>query len=262
VLRQLRDLTAAALDAGFGAVSVGAQDASRADPRFLDDFAAVARATTAARLRLADTVGLWSPRRTADTVARLRPIAPPLEFHAHNDLGLATANTLAALEAGADWADVTINGLGERAGNAPLEEVVMAWLVACGGTTTIDTRCLGALSDMLAGAVGRPVPAAKPIVGTAAFLHESGIHCAGLLRDPRTYEPLPPESVGRQRPPFVIGEKTGTAALTAVLNRLGIKADLPRLLPLVRQTARTCRRALTAQELVTLSQQSVHDTGR
>ncbi|MDR2862459.1 MAG: hypothetical protein LBV54_01080 [Puniceicoccales bacterium] len=256
VLQDLRSLADEARDT-FTGVSIGAQDASRANPLFLEDFAAVARAAEVLRLRLADTVGIWSPHRAAATVTRLLPIAPPLEIHAHNDLGLATANTLAAIQAGATWADVTVNGLGERAGNAPLEEVVMAWRVACGGDCAVDTRRLGALSDMLALAAARPVPATKPIVGAGVFTHESGIHCAGLARDRRTYEPIAPEMVGRERTPFVIGEKSGSSSLAAVLDGMGLKANLQRLVPLVRQTSRARRRALTTQELILLSRESL-----
>ncbi|OAM91315.1 citramalate synthase [Termitidicoccus mucosus] len=256
VLETLRSLAGRARER-FATVSVGAQDASRADPGFLDAFAAAARETSADRIRIADTVGVWTPSRAAGVVARLRAIAPPVIIHAHNDLGLATANTLAAVEAGAAWADVTVNGLGERAGNAALEEVVMAWRVGCDGFTRIDTARLGPLSDLVARAASRPVPAAKPIVGSAVFTHESGLHCAGLLRDRRTYEPIAPALVGRAEQPFVIGEKTGSTSLAAALAGLGATADIPRLLPLVRQAARSARRALTTPELLALARQSL-----
>ncbi len=256
VLENLRALAGRARGR-FATVSVGAQDASRADPGFLDAFAAAARDAGASRIRIADTVGVWTPARAAAAVAHLRPFAPPVNVHAHNDLGLATANTLAAVEAGAAWADVTVNGLGERAGNAALEEVVMAWRVGCGGAGCIDTARLGPLSDLVARATGRPVPAAKPVVGSAVFTHESGLHCAGLLRDRRTYEPISPAIVGRAEQPFVIGEKTGSDSLAATLAGLGAAADIPRLLPLVRQAARSARRALTTPELLALARQSL-----
>ncbi|MDR2673630.1 MAG: citramalate synthase [Opitutaceae bacterium] len=256
VLETLRSLAGRARER-FATVSLGAQDASRADPGFLDAFAAAARAAAADRIRIADTAGVWTPSRAAGAVARLRALAPPIVIHAHNDLGLATANTLAALEAGAAWADVTVNGLGERAGNAALDEVALAWLIGAGGALRLDTTRLGPLADLVARATRRPVPPQKPIAGADVFRHESGLHCAGLLRDRRTYEPIPPALVGRAEQPFVIGEKTGSASLAAALAGLGAAADIPRLLPLVRRAARSARRALTTPELLALARQSL-----
>ena len=145
----------------------------------------------------------------------LRAAVPELAlgFHGHNDLGMATANTLAAVLAGAASVDVTVNGLGERAGNAPLEEVVMALRLTLNRPCGIDTRRFGDLSALVARASGRPLPITKPITGAGVFRHESGIHVRGLLADRRTYEPFAAESVGRRvrkscsasipaRPPF------------------------------------------------------------
>ncbi len=254
VLASLRELTAAARHR-FAQVTVGAQDASRADPGFLAEFAAATAATAAVRLRIADTVGQLSPRRTAELIARLRQAAPtlPLEIHAHNDLGLATANTLAAHSAGAVAASVTVNGLGERAGNAALEEVVMALRVAEDRDCGIATRDLAALSARVAAASGRRVPDQKPIVGAAAFLHESGIHCAGLLRDRRAYEAFGAEEIGHTPPDFLIGSKSGVSALAARLSGLGLNANARRLLPEVHNISRRARRPLTAGELVDLA---------
>jgi homocitrate synthase NifV len=242
VLRMLRNLT---IDAAtrFQFVSVGAQDYSRADPGFLDDFVRAVQLTPARRVRLADTVGIAHPRRVAADVTRLRAVAPQLdlEFHAHNDLGLATANTLAAFEAGASAASVTVNGLGERTGNAALEEVVMALRVALGAESCVRPEHFARLSALVAKASGRAVPPEKPIVGSAAFRHESGIHCAGLLRDPRSYEAFAPESVGRTRPDFVLGAHTGGAAVADVLRSQGtaVSADQARsIASRVRELAR------------------------
>lgn len=222
VLASLRELTFAARE-HFTRVSVGVQDVGRADPGFLSEFTAAVAQTPAFRLRLADTVGTLSPARTGALVNHLRQIAPSLslEMHAHNDLGLATANTLAAFSAGCSAASVTVNGLGERAGNAALEEVVMALKVSEGIDCGIDTTHLATLSALVSRASGRPVPPEKPIVGGNAFLHESGIHCAGQLRDPRSYEPFDPTSVGRTSAEFVLGAHTGAAAVSAALRRNG-----------------------------------------
>lgn len=203
----------------FLRVTVGAQDASRADEGFLRDFALLAQAVGADRLRLADTVGALNPESTARLVRGLRAAAPrlPLEFHGHNDLGMATANAVSAILAGAEAVSVTVNGLGERAGNAALEEVVMALQVSAGIACGVLPAKLGPLCDLVAKASRRSLPDAKPVVGPAAFRHESGIHCAGLLRDRRTYELIHAPDVGRETPDFVLGRHSGS---TVVRNRL------------------------------------------
>lgn len=243
----------------FSYVSVGAQDYSRADSDFLRNYALVAKASGAKRIRLADTVGVAHPAKIGTDVQMLREACPHLtiEIHAHDDLGLATANTLAAFSAGAQAASVTVNGLGERAGNAALEQVVMAWQVALGGESRVDPKCLPSLSALVARASGRAVAVEAPIVGTTAFRHESGLHCAGLLRDRRSYEPFAPERIGRTREPFVVGWKTGLQALLAALRAAGLATDVraaTELLPLVRKQARRLRRALTTEELLALAQ--------
>jgi len=220
VMDSLAQLTAEARG-HFEYVSVGAQDASRADPSFLADFASAALSCGARRLRLADTVGIMNPSAVIEMVVGLRDAVPgiDLEFHAHNDLGMAVANTVCALDAGARCASVTVNGLGERAGNAALEEVVLALKVSLRTDAGIRTRALAALSDLVSGASGRPLPDDKPVTGQAAFLHESGIHCAGLLRDRRTYEPFAPGEIGRAQPGFVLGRHSGRASIRAVTGR-------------------------------------------
>jgi len=207
----------------FRYVSVGAQDASRAAPSFLARCARTARQAGADRFRLADTVGVWNPFQTHAALLNLLTACQGLAlgFHGHDDLGMATANTLAAVLAGASSADVTVNGLGERAGNAPLEEVVMALRLTLGKTCGIDTRCLADLSAFVAQASGRTLAVNKPITGEAVFQHESGIHVRGLLADRRTYEPFPAETVGRKGTQFVLGKHSGTAAVRHVLAHRG-----------------------------------------
>ncbi len=256
VLCELHRLVAEAV-ARFRFVSIGAQDSTRADFGFLKEFAEAVALTPARRLRLADTVGVAYPARLLSEIAALRELTPGLvlEIHAHDDLGLATANTLAAYEAGATAASVTVNGLGERAGNAALEQVVMALRVAHGADCGVRTEKLALLSAMVARASGRVIAPERPVVGAAAFRHESGLHCAGLLRDSRTYEPFAPEMVGRRREPFAVGWKSGAAALVAALRAAGSPADeaeVRRMLPLVRGRARELRRTLTQRELVDL----------
>lgn len=242
----------------FGYLTVGAQDASRADLSFLQDFATAARENGLARLRLADTVGILTPLQAFRLVSEVRAAAHglPIEFHGHNDLGMATANTIAAFEAGAEAASVTVNGLGERAGNAALDEVAMALKVASRLDCGIRNRHLSNLSELVAKISGRELPASKPVVGAAAFRHESGIHCGGLLKDQRTYEPFAPAEVGHAPSAFLVGRHCGTRLLGHELERLGLAmpADaLPALLEDVREHASRLKRSLTDMELKTLA---------
>jgi homocitrate synthase NifV len=246
----------------FGFLSVGAQDASRADPKLLCEFAAAAQACGLHRLRLADTVGILNPFQTHDLVTAVRDSASAIaiEFHAHNDLGMAVGNAIAALAAGCTAVSVTVNGLGERAGNAALEEVVMAARLTLGYGAGINTRRLSALSALVARASNRPVREDKPIVGAAAFRHESGIHCAGLAADHRAYEPFVPEEVGHDPSAFVIGRHSGTALLSRQLAKLNLSISpeaLPELLAQTRNFASRCKRSLKDDEFAILAKRFV-----
>jgi homocitrate synthase NifV len=238
----------------FGYLTVGAQDASRADAEFVSDFAIAARENGLARLRLADTVGILTPLQTCQLIRRVKLAVPdlPLEFHGHNDLGMATANTIAAFEAGAECASVTVNGLGERAGNAPLAEVVMALKVALKCDCGFRHHDLAGLSALVADLSGRPLPEEKPVVGSAAFRHESGIHCGGLLKDPRTYEPFQPEETGHAPSQLVMGRHSGTRVLRHKLEALKLIVPDERLADLlaeIRQLAAQQKNHLTDEEL-------------
>ena len=154
--------------------------------------------------------------------------AVTLSVHCHDDLGLATANTLAGLMAGARQAEVTINGIGERAGNTSLEEVVMALATRAarlGLRTGVDATQLVRASRLVTSCTGMPVQANKAIVGANAFSHESGIHQDGMLKHESTYEIMRPESVGAARPRLVLGKHSGRAALVSRLAELGYAFD-------------------------------------
>lgn len=257
VLERMAALTAAAR-ADFDYVSIGAQDASRAELSFLIALAKAAARAGADRLRIADTVGLWHPLQVETAMPELRLAAPDLElgFHGHNDLGMATANTVTALLTGADCADVTVIGLGERAGNAPLEEVTLALAVAAGIGGEIDARRLGRLCNVVAEAAGRPLPDNKPIVGAAVLRHESGIHVDGLLQDRSTYQPFRADTVGRAEEAFAIGKHSGRAALRELLRAHGLElaaSSLPTLLTQVRHAAEEKKRALAPEEVLALA---------
>lgn len=250
------DLLAPLARERFGYFSVGLQDASRAGASFLAEVAQHAAALGARRVRYCDTVGCLHPLEVGRRIAALRQsLAIEIEFHGHNDLGMAVSNTVTAFLSGADAASVTVNGLGERAGNAALEETVMALKVSAGIDLRLATARLADLCDRVAAATGRCLRPDKPVVGSAAFAHESGIHCAALLTDRSAYEAFSAPEVGRIAPAFVIGEKSGSAALTAAAAALGHPLDREAaraLLPSVRQLARRNGRALLASEIEAL----------
>lgn len=226
----------------FANISVGAQDASRTDLCFVADFAAFAEALGVHRVRVADTVGIWNPLQIHEVFSKLREtvIRTQLEFHGHNDLGMATANTIAAIQAGADCVSVTVNGLGERAGNAALEQVVMAAQHSLGFDHGITTRGLASLCSLVAHASQRVIPEDKPVTGRDVFRHESGIHCAALMKHPTAFEPYPAEDVGHCRSEFVLGKHSGTASVVHAFSSLGILVDTREaeaLLPAIRALA-------------------------
>ncbi|MFK0692681.1 homocitrate synthase [Mesorhizobium sp. IMUNJ 23033] len=232
-------------------VAVGCEDASRADRDHLARVIETAARAGASRVRLADTVGVLDPFSTFEIVARVAAQSPiDLEFHGHNDLGLATANTLAAIRAGARHASVTVLGLGERAGNAALEEVATAMTVLDGADTGIDLSALPDLAAHVARAARRPTAAIKPVVGADVFTHESGIHVAGLLKDSRSYQGLDPALVGRCRR-IVIGKHSGATAIAHVLSENGRDLDPDLAAAMV---ARARRKAAETKSTVTASQ--------
>ncbi len=224
VLSRLKELLPVAADA-FGFVSVGALDATRAEAPFLTMFAETAARCGAHRLRIADTVGVATPASAAAVVTALRRRSAgdmALEFHAHNDLGMATANAVSAVQAGVDAVSVTVNGLGERAGNAALEEVATALSVTGVRGCRVRLSHLMELCRFVAEASGRPISPNKAITGSLVFTHESGIHCDGMFKDARTYEPFSGRLLGRSSE-FVMGKHSGKAMLQQVLKDMGFQ---------------------------------------
>lgn len=236
-------------------VSVNAEDASRADPEFLIEFAQTAKEHGADRLRYCDTLGILDPFDTYERVKALIDVANiEVEMHTHNDFGMATANALAGLRAGATYVNVTVNGLGERAGNAALEEVVMALKYINGVDLGVQTSRLRELAEYVATASGRTVPIWKAIVGVNVFAHESGIHADGVIKNPKNYETFAPEEVGLTRQ-LVVGKHSGTATLRHKFEEFGIEItgeDATGLLALTRSKAIQLKRALFDKELVLL----------
>ena len=208
-------------------VEFSAEDATRSDAGFLCDVVNVAVDEGATTINIPDTVGYATPAEYAALIRRVREHISPettISVHCHNDLGLAVANTLAALEAGARQAECTINGIGERAGNAALEEIVMACHVRGDRlpfTTGIRTGELCATSKLLSDLIRCPVQPNKAIVGRNAFAHEAGIHQHGVMSNPLCYEIMTPESVGAPASEIVLGKHSGRHALAARYGELG-----------------------------------------
>ena len=197
-------------------------DATRSEMPFLKQVCQAAEKAGMDSLNVPDTVGIMIPKTTIKLIEELRTVIKvPISIHCHDDFGLAVANSLAAVEAGAAQVHVAINGLGERAGNASLEEVVMALHEIYKYKTGVNTRLLYSTSRMVASLTGIGVQANKAIVGENAFAHESGIHTRGVTEKPLTFEPIKPELVGRTRK-LVAGKLAGTSGIKAELEEVGV----------------------------------------
>ncbi len=208
-------------------VCLGGEDASRADPEFLLQVLEVAQKAGARRFRFADTMGILDPYTTHAAITALRSHSDlELEIHAHNDLGLATANTLSAVRAGATHINTTVNGLGERAGNAPLEESVVALKKLYGIDTGVDMLSLLSISALVEQASGRLVAANKSIVGAWVFTHEAGIHVDGLIKNPENYQNIDPLTLGMINR-IVLGKHSGTSAVIRAYGELGMEMSEP-----------------------------------
>jgi homocitrate synthase NifV len=252
VLGQIHRHVSAALDQGLE-VCVGGEDASRADPEFLWRVVETAQAAGARRFRFADTVGLLDPFGTFERIRDLAAICDcEIEMHAHDDLGLATANTLAAVRGGATHVNTTVHGLGERAGNAALEEVVMGLKHVHGVFTGVDLSQFETLSALVARASGHAVGWHKSLVGDGAFTHEAGIHVDGLMKDPLNYQGIDPAEVGRMHR-LVLGKHSGRQAIRLAYEQLlqtEIDAETAGLvLPLLRRFVTDTKRPPASVDL-------------
>jgi len=234
-------------------VSVNAEDASRTEIGFLIEYAKAAKAEGADRIRFCDTIGLMEPFRTYEVVKHLREESGlEVEMHTHNDFGMAVANAIAGVHAGANWVNVTVGGLGERAGNAALEEVAMALKYIEGFDLDMDTARFREVAEYVMKAAGRQIPVWKSVIGTNMFAHESGIHADGVIKNPSTYEVFAPAEVGLERQ-IVIGKHSGSRSLELKFNEYGIevtKAEATELLPRVRTMAIELKRSLFDKELI------------
>lgn len=211
-------------------VEFSPEDAGRTEPEFLYEVLAAVIEAGATTLNIPDTVGYTLPHEFGELIRGIKENVRGIEnciisVHCHNDLGLATANSLAGIMNGARQAEVTINGIGERAGNTALEEVVMSLVTrrpVYGLNTGIDTTQLTRASRLVSSRTGMVVQPNKAIVGANAFAHESGIHQDGMLKHAETYEIMRPEAVGAQKTLLVLGKHSGRAAVANRLRELGI----------------------------------------
>ena len=211
-----------ALDHGL-TVEFSAEDASRTDPAFLGEFLSAAVKEGAQRVCLCDTVGVLTPERSSELFSGItKLVRVPVAVHCHDDFGMATANTVAAVKAGAQEVHVTVNGLGERGGNTALEEVVLALSHFHGIKTRVKLNKLYGISRLVEHHTGVPVSPTKAVVGENAFTHGAGIHVHGVLAYPPTYEPISPEEVGHHRR-LVFGKLVGSHAIESELRRMGLK---------------------------------------
>jgi D-citramalate synthase len=204
-------------------VELSAEDASRSDRAFLKEIFLSGIEEGAHRVCVCDTVGVLTPERAYELFAEIvQAVDVPVAAHCHNDFGMATANTVAAVRAGAQEVHVTVNGLGERAGNAALEEVVLALTQFYDVEVRIQLKKLYEISRLVERHTGMPVSPTKAIVGENAFSHEAGIHTAGVLAHPLTYEPIAPEMIGHHRR-LVFGKHVGSHAIESELRRMGLE---------------------------------------
>ena len=237
-------------------VSFGGEDSSRADIYFIIELMEIARDMGGDRFRFCDTLGILDPFAMYDRIRTLRRVLPKMdiEVHTHNDLGMATANAIAGIRAGARYVNTTINGLGERAGNAPLEEVVMGLKHACGVDPGVETHRFVEMSRFVAKASQRPLPEWKPVVGERVFSHESGLHADGVLKDSANYEGFDPSEVGQSRR-LVVGKHSGSSGLMERYREIGVsisRSEALLMLGAVRTTAQEMKRALSDAELLEL----------
>lgn len=246
-------------------VSVNAEDGSRADFGFMVEFGQAVKEAGANRLRFCDTIGILDPFQTFSAIKDLREATGiEIEMHTHNDFGMATANALAGIKAGATWVNTTVNGLGERAGNAALEEVVMAMKYLGHIDLGFKTEMFRELSEYVARASARTIPIWKAIVGTNVFAHESGIHADGVIKNPKTYEIFSPEEVGLERQ-LVIGKHSGSASIINKFREFGVELEqdaAQEILAEVRRAAVELKRSLFSKELVYIYQDYLRKKGK
>ncbi|MBN2618311.1 MAG: hypothetical protein JXR64_08390 [Spirochaetales bacterium] len=237
----------------FSKISLGLQDIFRSNLLELEEILEIANKYQIYRIKISDTVGYALPYEVKEIISFCKTKYKGLiGFHGHNDIGLATANSLTAIESGATFIDTTVNGLGERAGNTALEEISFILNKHHNYSSNIDLKKLKPLSKYVSKASGRDLPDYKPITGEKIFLHESGIHCRELLKNPLSYQPFIPEQLGLNKTEIVIGSHTGKAVIKDSISKLGYKyndSQLDSIIDICRSLAIKKKNFLTVSEL-------------
>jgi homocitrate synthase NifV len=233
-------------------VCIGAEDASRADNKFLKDIIKFGSDLGADRFRYCDTVGILTPHQTYQNISELASLnLLEIEMHTHNDFGMATANSIAGLEAGAKSTNTTVIGLGERAGNASFEQTLMSLTHQFGEKRNINPNKLQQLVKTVSVASNHYIDKNSPIVGEYIFTHESGIHVNGMIKSKNSYEAFQPETVGLNRD-FPIGKHSGVSTLLYHLKNIGLEpsiSKLQKLLPKVREIVTSRKKVIEPFEL-------------
>ena len=232
-------------------VCIGGEDSSRANNSFLKEIMTLGKELGANRFRYCDTVGILTPYKTYENIKDLSSSnLLDIEMHTHNDFGMATANAIAGYEAGAYSSNTTVIGIGERAGNASFEQVLMS-LRLLGKEININSKALKSLIKTVSSASHRRVDTNLPIVGKNIFSHESGIHVNGMMKSKNAYEPFNPEELGLKRS-FPIGKHSGSSTLIYHLKSIGIEPNIQivqKLLPKIREIVTNRKKVLSTNEL-------------
>ena len=256
VLQELEQVVSAAADQEMY-VCIGGEDSSRGDIEFIRDVMELGQECGAQRFRFCDTVGIMTPMKTYEVIKQLSDFnLLPIEMHTHNDFGMANANALSGIDAGAISMNTTVIGLGERAGNASFEQILMALKHLYGEKRSIDPLLIRQLVNTVAHAANISLSPNAPVVGEHIFSHESGIHADGMMKDSHAYEPYEAEEVGCERM-FPIGKHSGSATIRYHLNQMGIMTDngvLRDILPQIREIVTSRKRVLDLFELKSLYQ--------
>jgi homocitrate synthase NifV len=259
VLRELEKVVTTATREGLF-VCIGGEDSSRGSHEFIRDVMELARECGAGRFRYCDTIGIMTPTQTYTEIKSLCDLnLLPIEMHTHNDFGLANANALSGIDAGAISMNTTVIGLGERAGNASFEQILMALKHLYGENRPIDPVTIRNLVHTVASAANMSLSSNAPIVGERIFAHESGIHASGMMKDSHAYEPYEASEVGLESS-FPIGKHSGSATIRYHLSHMGISADntiLSDLLPKIREIVTSRKRVLDSIELKSLYQEAL-----
>lgn len=241
----------------FPYVSVGAQDASRCGMDRLFEFFAIAAHAGVSRVRIADTVGVLTPLKTENLIREMKKHYPysAIDFHGHNDLGMATANAVTAWQSGAEALSVTVNGLGERAGNASLEEILMILTRLFPSEKKYDVSRLFALCRYVSTISGRPIPDGKPVCGKMAFSHESGIHAQGELSSVTAFQAFDGELIGRESSQNLFGTHSGKNAVRDLLRKQQIPVEeekIPLLMGKIKEIAWRNKQNVPLSEIIML----------